>query len=176
MQALLQIPREIQNVFSMMGHDGYMHLLMEPLFTYGIGFGLLLYLVSLLARERMGRTLALLILMVSSIFIYPYQHKRLQSAAEMTPANWSEESQQLWDEQTERRGRFQYLYYLLALTALLNVVISPETWLGKVLAGVVLAAGSVVLLCGLWLNLQEKRIFFPELRPPPAQAAQNIDI
>lgn len=157
----LSILGEIKALFQMIGEDGYLHLVMEPLFTYGIGFGLLLFIVALVARERMSRTFALLILMVSSVFIYPYQHKREESAPRTGyRENWTTESQELWDQQTARRQQFQYLYYLLALAALLNIVISPESLLGKGLAGMVLLGGTVVLICGLWLNLQEKRIFF----------------
>ncbi len=177
----LSILGEIKALFQMIGEDGYLHLVMEPLFTYGIGFGLLLFIVALVARERMSRTFALLILMVSSVFIYPYQHKREESAPRTGyRENWTTESQELWDQQTARRQQFQYLYYLLALAALLNIVISPESLLGKGLAGMVLLGGTVVLICGLWLNLQEKRIFFPDLRydpggrpPPVSQAADG---
>ncbi len=165
MRDLLEFPREIQSLFHMIGEDGYLHLLMEPLFTYGIGFGLLLFIVALIAGERMGRTLALLILMVCSIFIYPYQHKRSEGASQVKSSEvWTAETQKLWDRQTERRQHFQYLYYLLAVAALLNIVIAPDSLLGKGLAGAVLVGGGVVLLCGLWLNLQEKRIFYPGLR------------
>jgi hypothetical protein len=174
MDPLVNFLREIKALFRMLGEDDYLYLIMEPLFTYGIGFGLLLFVVALVAKERKSRTFALLILMISSIFVYPYQHKREESAPRAGYSeHWTVESQTLWDAQTQRRSQFQYLYYLLALAALLNIVISPDGLLGKGLAGLVLLGGTAVLICGLWLNLEEKRIFYPDLRydpggePPP---------
>ncbi len=161
----LHFIRDSRSLIQMFREDGYLHLLMEPLFTYGIGFSLLLFIVAFVAKENKCRTLALLLLITSSIFIYPYQHKRNQGGPRpgYNPY-WTAENQKLWDRQTQRRRHFQYVYYLLAAAALLNIVISPETLLGKGLSVGVLGLGAFVLACGLWLNLHEKRIFHPELR------------
>ena len=168
----LQFIRESRSLVHVLREDGYVYLLMEPLFTYGIGFGLLLFLVSMVAKERKCRTLALLLIIVCSIMIYPFQHKRNAGAPRPGySAYWTQENQKEWDDQTERRRHFQYVYYLLAAAALLNVVITPDGLLGKGLAMAVLGGGAFVLVCGLWLNLHEKRIFYPDLREAPVRGA-----
>jgi hypothetical protein len=164
----MQFIREIHALFRIFSEDGYLHLLMEPLFTYGIGFSLLLFIVSIVVGERKCRTLALLLIIACSIFVYPYQHKRNEGAPRPGyDAYWTAENQKLWDRQTERRSHFQYVYYLLAIGALLNVVISPDGLIGKGLALGVIGGGVFVLVCGLWLDLHEKRIFHPDLRNEP---------
>ncbi len=165
---ILQFISEIKVLFKMFGDAGFIHLLMEPLFTYGIGFSLLLFLVALAAGERRSRTLALLLLIVCSIFIYPYQQKRNEGAPRPNYHEfWTSDggkSRKLWDQQTERRRHFQYIYYLLAVMALLNIVLPPDGIAGKVLSIFVVGTASMVLICSLWLNLHEKRIFHPDLR------------
>ena len=87
----------------------------------------------------------------------------------MNSSYWTKENQKVWDAQTIRRRHFQYVFYALAAVALLNIVISPESTIGKILALMVLGGGVFVLVCGLWLNLHEKRIFYPDLRDAPAR-------
>lgn len=166
----LQFIKESKSLVHELREDGFIHLLMEPLFTYGIGFSLLLFLVSMIAKERKCRTLSLLLIIVCSIMIYPYQHKRNAGAPRPGySAYWSKENQKVWDVQTERRRHFQYLYYALAAAALLNIVITPDSLIGKGLSLGVLGGGAFVLVCSLWLNLHEKKIFYPDLRDAPAR-------
>ena len=164
----LQFFKEIRHLFESFGDAGYLHLLMEPLFTYGIGFSLLLYVVALAAGENRCRTLALLLIILCSIFIYPYQHKRNEAAPAWQPVygtSWTPDDQELWESQTRRRSNFQYWYYMLAMGALLNIVLPFDGGLlGKLLTVAVLGGSVGVLTCGLWMNLHEKRIFHPELR------------
>ena len=166
MNTILQFVREIKAMFQMFGDAGYLHLLMEPLFTYGIGFSLLLFVVALVGGERKSRSLSLLLMILCCIFIYPYQQKRNEGAPRPGYNEiWGKENQALWDEQTVRRRKFQYWYYGLAILALLNVVLPPDTSvMGKGLSVGVIGAGTMVLVCGLWLNLREKQIFHPDLR------------
>ena len=164
----LQFLKEIRQLFESFGDAGYLHLLMEPLFTYGIGFSLLLYVVAIASGENRCRTLALLLIILCSIFVYPYQHKRNEAAPAWQPmhgTSWTPDDQELWEAQTRRRSNFQYLYYLLAIGALLNIVLPFDGGLlGKLLTVGVLGGCAGVLTCGLWLNLHEKRIFHPEIR------------
>lgn len=166
----LQFIKESKSLIRDMRDDGFVHLLMEPLLTYGIGFSLLLFVVAMATKERKCRTLALLLIIVCSVMIYPYQHKRDAGAPRPGYSSyWTKENQKVWDAQTIRRRHFQYVFYALAAIALLNIVISPDSTIGKGLAVMVLGGGVFVLVCGLWLNLHEKRIFYPDLRDSPAR-------
>lgn len=169
MKAALQFVEEMRGMFHSMGDSGFLHLLMEPLLTYGVGFALLLYVVAWAAGEGKCRTFALLLLIVSCLMVYPYQEKRNDGAPRPHDGKyreeWSREYTDLWDKQTVRLRHHQYWYYGLAGLALLNVVLSPAgSIIGKLLGLMVLGAGCWVLLCSLWLNLHEKRIYRPDLR------------
>ena len=167
----LQMVRETPLLFRTMGEDGYLHLFLEPLFTYGIGLSLIFFAVAIVTGERKSRTLALLLLIACCVAVYPYQQKRNEAALQLGHGtSWTQETKELWDSQTERRRHFQYLYYLVAIGALLNLLISPATLLGKGLAVLVFTGGGVALIASLWLNVHETRIFHPELRPVSVEA------
>lgn len=165
-------------LFRMTTNAGYAYLLMEPLFTYGVGFGLVLFILAYAFQERKSRTFGLLLLIICGAAMYPYQIKRNEAAPRPAPeynSYWqSEGPRKMWDEQTARRSYFSKAYYLLALVGLLSLVAPPESGgLGKICALGVIGLGTGVLIVGLWLSLHDKIIFHPDLQRTISWSAQG---
>ena len=142
----------------------YVHVLINPMPTYGLGLGILVFGAALLARSKPARAIGLAIIVVSSASVWLVIHygenayKRIREKADEPGQHWL-------DEHMERAGKASYVFYgtaLLGIAALLSQKKFPKT--GLSLTILTLAASGVSLGLGTWISKAGGQIRHPEFR------------
>ncbi|MEM7383611.1 MAG: hypothetical protein AAF514_01585 [Verrucomicrobiota bacterium] len=179
-KTLESFTNELKWMLSSITQDNYLYQMLEPLLTYGIGFGLLLWVIAWAGKEGKCATLGLLILIVSSVLIYPYQQQRRNAAP--TPnyrAMWKDPANRAaWDEQTDRLSNAAVAFYILALSGLFSLIIRPGSGILGILLGIItFTFGVLCFFLGLWLSLHASLVHRPDIQkqaqvgqPPPLVA------
>lgn len=139
----------------------YLYLLIEPVFIYGVGIGVFLFLVTWLAKNSAGRIAALIVLAGSCLMILPYLHLREKS--EPIPAPPGTEKWMV-GAQTERRASTQWVYYTMAGVAVLCAFMGSSGNPGLIFSIVTVLGGLSTVVFSIWLNMHEARIYHPNLR------------
>ena len=147
----------LKQIFRGLGDDYYFFVFLDPIFVWGIGFGLFFLICSLILKQDKAQSAALVVLFVSSMAIYPYLHNR-EDAAEAVKANWEQRAER-FDEQTERRQNTQWFYYVYGALALATLIIRNKV--GIVLSIATIFFGIMVLLLSMWLHLKESEVYHP---------------
>lgn len=142
----------------------YVHVLLNPLPTYGLGLGILVFGAALLARSKPARAIGLAVIVVSSASVWPVTHygenayKRIREKADEPGQHWL-------DEHMERAGKASYVFYgtaLLGIAALLSQKKFPKA--GLSLTILTLVASGVSLGLGIWISKAGGQIRHPEFR------------
>ncbi len=142
----------------------YVHVLINPLPTYGLGLGLLVLGAALLTRSKPARAIGLAIVVVSSASVWPVINYG-ESAYKRIKAKADEPGQHWLDEHMERADKASYVFYgtaLLGIAALLSQKKFPKT--GLSLTILTLVTSGVSLGLGTWISKAGGQIRHPEFR------------
>ena len=161
--------QELNQLWTSLGDAEYLHLLLEPLPLYGVGFGLVFLLVTHLAGEGKGLLLSLLLIGASAASVWPYHHLR-EEAMPRVLATRDTALVPLIQEQTQRRAAVEWAYYAVAGVAALALV-ARAGGKGRSLITLTLVGGAALFCLSLWLHKKECEVYHRNIikyRPPPA--------
>ena len=144
-----------------LSQSDFLLLVLEPMFMYGLLFGLIVFIVGYSMSDARARTTGLIIIAVACFTTYPY----LELANKATPRIASMTG--LWQngavkEQTKRRVDTRWVFYGLGLLAL--AALSSGGGVNNYLGGTTIAVGIGVLFFSLWLHMKECEIYHPYIK------------
>jgi len=153
--------------------DGeYLHILLESVLIVGVFFATVAFIFALTIKDKRVKVFALVMLAISCFAIYPYTHSYNKSVRESKRlAATSDVKARMEHQQSDRRST-QWTYYALGGTALLTLLFAREGKQALVLYSLTIGGGIAVTLLGVWLHIQEQKIFHPNLRGKERKAAQ----
>lgn len=135
----------------------YLHLVLEPLPLFGLAFGLVLFGLSFVVRERKTRLLALALIVGCCASVRPYLNLREKCQPRilaMQPAAYHP----LIQEQSARRAGSSWFYYgIAAWCAAALVMMRKNTGLLVSLTTIVVCLAG--FLHALWLHKKECEVF-----------------
>ena len=158
---------ELIHLWSSICDPEYLHLLLESLPLYGLGVGLVFLSFAMLAGERKTRVLAILVITLSCASVWPYQILR-EEASPRILATRDPTLGPLIEEQTERRKRYNWLYYTLAVAGAVTLVLQLAGK-GKWFVGVMVMGTAVLLWFSIWMHKKECEVYHRNIikyRPP----------
>jgi hypothetical protein len=153
----------------------YIHVLLNPLPTYGLALGILGLATALLIRSKGAKLFSFGIVLTCSVVAWPVVHYG-QNAYSGIRAKADEASQQWLGEHMKRGERWAYIFYLTAVLAAAALATDrkfPRAATPLALATLVVAGISVGV--GGWISYAGGRVRHPEFRQtePPAQETQQ---
>jgi hypothetical protein len=158
---------ELTHLWTSVRDPEYLHLLLESLPLYGLGIGLLFLVVAQLTGEGKSRLFALLIITLSAASVWPYQDLR-EKATPRIIATRDTSLGPLIREQTERRSRFNWVYYTLAVAGAVTLA-AQLAGKGKPLLIVFIIGTAALFFFSLWLHKKECEVYHRNIikyRPP----------
>ncbi len=158
---------ELTHLWTSVRDPEYLHLLLESLPLYGLGIGLLFLIVAQLMGEAKSRLFAILVITLSSASVWPYQDLR-EKATPRIIATRDPSLGPLIREQTERRSRHDWAYYLLAVAGGVTLV-TQLMGKGKPLLVLFIAATAALFWFSIWLHKKECEVYHRNIikyRPP----------
>jgi hypothetical protein len=157
--------------FQHLSSPKYMHVLLNPVPVYGLATGVVGLLLAVIARNRTGIFIALVLVFLSGLSAWPTYHygeaayDRIKAMADMAGEQWL-------DEHMARGEKLIYAFYVLAGLAVVGMFV-PMKWprSSLPLAMATLVIGWTTLGVGGYIayaggNVRHKEFRF-EPAPPP---------
>jgi hypothetical protein len=135
----------------------YLHLLIEPMPLYGLGVGLIFFIMSIAFGERRSRLLALCLICVSCASVWPYTDLR-EKATPRILATRPPEYAAMIRQQTQLRQDYAWPYHLMAVVSLLTLFFGNSSK-GRPLLLLVVLGGAVMFWFSIWLHKQECQVY-----------------
>jgi len=159
-------------------HDNeYLYLLLEPLFMYGIGLGLIGFVIAYFVKNTPFQILTLTLVALSSLTIFPYLSMR-QKAEERIEKVYRIESPTRADdfkENTSNRKAHLWLYLVTAITAAFAVMIGPRrNRLGLAFGILCILFGARTIQYSLWMHYQDALFSQPHLKKSASPVQQRL--
>jgi hypothetical protein len=153
-------------------HPDYLHVLLNPVPVYGLVMGMIALAMAFVLRSRAARTVALVLICLSSAAAWPVYHYG-EKAYDDVMMIADDEGISWMDEHKRRAEKLIVAFYALAALALAALVV-PGKWprteiplssLTLVFAVAVLGAGGWIAYAGGRIHHQE----FRSAKPPVAE-------
>lgn len=149
--------RELTSLWHSVGDAEYLHLLLEPVPLFGLGFGLIFFVASYLLGAKQIRVLALVVMAVSCASVQPYLKLRIKSEPRVL-ALQDPGLHAAVRKQTELRSSSAWIFYGLAVVCLATLL------LGRGGKGMILTVVTVVLCStgfvhAVWLHKKECEVY-----------------
>ncbi len=160
-----------------LGDNEYLYLLLEPVFIYGIGLGLVALVVAYFIKNTPFQILALILLAVSSLTIFPYLSMREKAQGRIDKVYRIESPTRAEDfkENTEQRRAQLWLYLTVALTAGAAALIGPRrNWLGLLMTIVCIGFAINAMQFSIWMHYQEALFSQPHLKKNDSPVQQRL--
>jgi len=159
----------------------YLYLLLEPVFIYGITLGLIVFIVSYFIKHTPFQILALVLIMLSSLAIFPYlsmrdkAHDRIEKVYRIEAPSRADD----FMENTANRKAHLWLYLTVAVTAGFAATIGPRrNRLGLLFAICCIGFSTLTIQYSLWMHYQDALFSQPHLKktdPPVQQRLKEKD-
>lgn len=149
--------RELTLLWHSLEDAEYLHLLLEPLPLFGLGFGLLTFVVGMLVREWRMRVLAVIVMIVACVSVQPYVRLRVQSEPRVL-ALQDPAFHALIRQQTERRASTSWIYYGAALCGT-GALFFARGGKGMIVNVLTIAVCCAAFLHALWLHKKECEVY-----------------
>jgi hypothetical protein len=159
--------QELIQLWTSIRDPEYLHLLLESLPLYGLGFGLLFVIVCQLAGESKGKLLALLLITGSCASVWPYQELR-EKATPRILATRDPSLGPLIRQQTERRMEYNWAYYAMAAVGGVTLL-AQLAGKGKPLLLVTVLGTAMLFWFSVWMHKKECEVYHRNIikyRPP----------
>jgi hypothetical protein len=150
---------ELEIFFSRLFDAEYAHLLLEPLALYGLLFSLIFFAVGLYLGQSKCRMIALILIAACSLSVVPDLALRKKALPQEKTARQGDAK--IIQEQFQRRSDNKWVYYALAITALIALIGGGK--LGAISNMIVLGGGLLVVLFSAWLHMKEAEIYHPTI-------------
>ena len=149
--------RELSILWQSLDDPEYVHLLLEPLPLFGLGFGLIIVASGLLMAQPKMKVLALILIAVSCASVQPYVSLRVKSEPRvlvMQDAGYHK----LIRDQTQLRTRSAWLYYAITVMCVV-ALIATRSGKGFILLSLTLALCAIGFTHALWLHKKECEVY-----------------
>ena len=159
--------QELTTLWQSIRDPEYLHLLIEPLPLYGLGLGLMFFIVAFVVGERRCRLVALALVCVSCASVWPYTDLRAKATPRII-ATRPPEYASVIREQTQRRVDWNWPYYAMTLFSLIALFTSQSPK-GKPLLLVVVIGGVMLFWISIWLHKKECEVYHRNIvryKPP----------
>lgn len=134
-------------------------LLIEPLLLYGLLFGVIFFAVGHYMGQPKCRTAALIVIAVCSISVNPYVGLRKKAMTRELSSRPSDAK--LIREQQQRRTDSTWIYYSLAVVALLSLISGGK--IAQFSDYAVIGGGIAIIFFSAWLHMKEAEIYHPNI-------------
>ncbi len=149
---------ELKSLWAKLADPEFIPLVLEPVFFYGVGIGLLVFLFAVLFKEGKTQKFGLLIIILSCLAVIPYTHY-LGANADTDSGVGADSTQATTMAATDLHGQYsrwndtQWFYLGLAALATLTFFLSKGGKAGVWLTILTISAGLAATTLGLWLFL-----------------------
>ncbi|MBK8093411.1 MAG: hypothetical protein IPK32_15880 [Verrucomicrobiaceae bacterium] len=148
---------ELTTLWQSIRDPEYLHLLIEPLPLYGLGIGLMMFVVAYVFGERRSRTLALALICISCCSVWPYTDLR-EKATPRIIATRPVEYKDVIQAQTQLRAGWNWPYYLMALVSFLALCTAHRPQ-GRPFLFTVVLGGALLFWFSIWLHKKECEVY-----------------
>jgi len=155
----------------------YLYLLLEPIFIYGIGLGIIALIIAYVVKNTLFQILALALIALSSLTIFPYLSMRVQSQERIEQVYHVEAPTRAADfkNNTDNRKAKLWLYLVVATTAVFAAIIRPRrNRLGLLFAILCIGFGIITVQYSLWMHYQESLFSQPHLKKNDSPVQQRL--
>ena len=149
--------QELLHLWSSVKDPEYLHLLLEGVPLYGLGFGLVFLAAAQFMGESKARLVALLLITTSCASVWPYEELRQQSTPRIV-ATRDPALEPLIKAQTERRSSAKWAYYSLAALGLVTTLTQMAGKARPLLAVLVVGAAAMFWF-SIWLHKKECEVY-----------------
>jgi hypothetical protein len=169
----------MNDFFQTLKQPEYVHVLLNPLPVYGTAMGALALIVGLLLRSRTAQGVALLVILVGTLSVWPVEHfgeggyDRVHSMSNTAGQRWL-------IEHVRRADAVVWIFYVTAILAAIGIV---ALWkfpkIGTWLSVLSLVGALACLVAGGWISYAGGKVRHTEFRnappplPPPGFESQN---
>jgi hypothetical protein len=153
--------RELTTLWQSVRDPEYMHLLLDSVPLYGLGFGLAFLLVTFLVGEKKARMFALLVICISCVSVWPYIDLRVKATPRIL-ATCGETFVPMIKEQTQRRQDTAWVYYVMAGLSALALAASGSRY-SSILLMVTVCATAALFWFSIWLHKKECEVYHPNI-------------
>lgn len=169
---------KIERLTGAFGDPEYLHLLLEPVFIYGLGFGALLFLLSVFLKDNRLQIVSLVAIAACAIVILPYLKNRDAAGDRIAKIYKIDEPARAagFETNTKAWADHRWVYLGLAALAATAVFVGPKrNRLGFFLSvSSAVMAGFVVIL-STWMHYQEAIVFHPNLKTNRSPVRERVD-
>jgi IS1 family transposase len=135
----------------------YLHLLIEPLPLYGLGIGLMCFVIAFVFGERRSRLLALGLIVLSCASVWPYNDLREKATARII-ATRPPDYENVIRQQTQRRKDWAWPYYAMTVLTFIAVFTGHRPQ-GRFLLLAVVVGGALLFWISIWLHKKECEVY-----------------
>ncbi len=156
-----------ERFFGALRDPEYAFLLLEPIFIYGIGIGILAFALGFFAKDNRVQIAALVVLVASGLCIVPYLRARTEAQDRIQKVYQYNEPDRAtgFAQTTQDRVEHKWIFLWLAGMAGAAMLVGPRrNRLGLGLAGVSVALGCWALSFSLWMHLKESTVYHANLQ------------
>tara|TARA_R110002096_G_scaffold200639_9_gene384697 strand:+ start:10381 stop:10914 length:534 start_codon:yes stop_codon:yes gene_type:complete len=167
----------LREFFTALGSPEYGYLMLEPMFIYGIGLGLIIFLFALIVKEPKSQMLGLILIAGCAMMIGPYLNRRGAAEARIVQVYQIDQPDRAegFIAKTKNRRNAKWLYYLTAAVAIGALLVGGKNKVGTglTIATILLAVGTIFFSSVFHYN--EAKLYHPNLRAPPASMQYSSD-
>lgn len=149
--------RELSLLWLSLQDAEYLHLLLEPLPLFGLGFGVLILAASLALRDWRMRVVATALIVLSCASVHWYVTLRIKSEPRVI-ALQDMAFQPLIRQQTARRSDSTWIYYSAA-TCSVAAMFRARGGKGVIVTSITLAVCAGAFVHALWLHKKECEVY-----------------
>lgn len=145
----------------------YLHLLLEPVFIYGITLGMISAIIAYFINDTTFQILSLSLIAGSALVIFPYLSLREKSQVRMEQIYKIDQPRRTaqFQEITQNRQAHRWLYLIVAVTGGFAAMIGPRrNRLGLIFAIVCIGFSSKTVLYSLMMHHQDNLLSQPYLQ------------
>jgi hypothetical protein len=153
--------RELTTLWTRLEDAEYLHLVLEQVPLFGLGFGLLFLIIATAMGEPKSRLVALIVIAASCLSVAPYVKSRAQSTPRIL-AIYDKAFHPSITQQIQRRVDTRWYYYGMAALAIATIFFARPGVFSSLLISTIVAA-SVIFLHTCWLHRKECEVFHPNV-------------
>lgn len=154
--------RELTTLWQSVRDPEYAHLLLESLPLYGLGFGLVMLVFAFFMREKKSRILAISLMGLSCISVWPYLDFRLSATPRILATRHVSLGPDI-QRQTQLREDTAWMYYTMAAVCAVALGMQRSKYARHAVM-VVVIGGVVLFWISIWLHQKESEVYHPNIR------------
>jgi hypothetical protein len=169
---------KIERLSGAFGDPEYLHLLLEPVFIYGLGFAALLYLLSVFLKDSRLQIVSLVAIAACSIVILPYLKNRDAAGDRIAKIYQIDEPARAagFASNTKAWADNRWIYLGLAALAATAVFVGPKrNRLGFFLSVSSAVTASFVVILSTWMHYQEAIVYHPNLKTNRSPVRERVE-